>query len=147
MTGVRQPRDKHSKTPCPVRQPGDVHGKTTNPIPLWICPLGWFLGRGCCHSPAELWLVPAEGKALPAACPMLGAPRMVLVCVHKLPKSSCLRGSAKMHLPGLTEDGEGLQMVFLQDISSLCSVRCVSLYCLTLLQVRSDVISSECKTM
>lgn len=29
---------------------------------LWICPLGWFLGCGCCHSPTELWLVPAEDE-------------------------------------------------------------------------------------
>lgn len=76
VTGVRQPRDKHSKTPCPVRQPRDACRKTPNPIRrprdcaqenikshqraspseagpgvLWICSLGWFLHRGCCRSP------------------------------------------------------------------------------------------------
>lgn len=96
VTGVRQPRDKHSKTPCPVRQPRDACRKTPNPIRrprdcaqenikshqraspseagpgvLWICSLGWFLHRGCCHCPAELWLVPAEVSS-PCGCSHAG---------------------------------------------------------------------------
>lgn len=123
VTGVRQPRDKHSKTPCPVRQPRDACRKTPNPIRwpedcaqenikshqqaspseagpgvLWICSLGWFLHRGCCRSPRRAVAGASRSELSLQLLPCWVHPEWLLSrprYIHKSPKSSCLQGSAK----------------------------------------------------
>lgn len=95
---------------CTGKQQIPSGSSEAGPGVLWVCPLGWFWGRGCCRSPAELWLV--QRLSPPCSLSRAGAPGMALVntvlaVVINFPRVPVCRALPNASL-SLTEGQRGL---------------------------------------